>query len=95
MFIRHSSAIQSLLRPPELDQQAHLKNLIGATLYDKLLEKGSAKCAATLEGHWYGVSSVAFSPDGAFLATGSNDITARVWEVASGKCAATRAPERL
>ena len=43
MFIRHSSAIQSLLRPPELDQQAHLKNLIGATLYDKLLEKGSSK----------------------------------------------------
>jgi WD40 repeat protein/tRNA A-37 threonylcarbamoyl transferase component Bud32 len=39
----------------------------------------------TLHGHSKGVHSVAFSPDGRRVVTGSSDGTAKVWEVTSGK----------
>ncbi|MEE8146090.1 MAG: hypothetical protein V3T24_00680, partial [Longimicrobiales bacterium] len=44
---------------------------------------------ATLRGHEGGVRSVAFSPDGTRLVSGSNDDTVRLWDVASGTETAT------
>ena len=39
----------------------------------------------TTQGHTGYVTSVAFSPDGRQLATGSYDKTARVWDLSTGK----------
>ena len=41
------------------------------------------------KGHSRGVNSVAYSSDGRFVVTGSDDKTAKVWDVASGACVAT------
>jgi WD40 repeat protein len=38
----------------------------------------------TLEGHAYPVRSIAFSPDGKLVASGSNDGTIKLWDTTSG-----------
>jgi hypothetical protein len=52
-----------------------------AKLYD--LERKRERLV--LKGHKGQVAAVAFSPDGATLATGSWDLTVRLWDVVSGK----------
>lgn len=45
------------------------------------LTRHRASLTAVLTGHANGVNSVAWSPDGKTLATGSNDTTIRLWTV--------------
>ena len=47
------------------------------------------KCLQTLEGHSDYVFSVSFSPDGTKVASGSDDMTVKLWDVTSGECLQT------
>jgi len=69
------------------------KTLASAGVLDsqvRLWDVEARKEQATLQqGTGANVYCVAFSPDGKFLASGSNDKTIRLWEVATGKAQAT------
>src|SRR5690349_3056308 len=44
------------------------------------------RCA--LQGHAKEINRIAWSPDGQYLASPSDDTTIRIWDVESGECAA-------
>ena len=51
----------------------------------KLWEVTTGALTKTLRGHLGGVGSVAFSPEGKYLLSGSEDGTMKLWDVAGGK----------
>ena len=57
----------------------------GAPLTAQIVVTAKQPQTLTLEGHAELVTSVAFSPDGTLLASGSGDRTVKLWEVGSGQ----------
>ena len=52
-------------------------------------DTASGSRLAVLTGHTAGVNAIAFSPNGTQVATGSDDKSARLWDVGTGQSLAT------
>ena len=50
-----------------------------------VLDRQNWQCVQTLKGHSSMVHAIAISPDGQFIASGSNDKTIKLWQVGTGK----------
>jgi WD40 repeat protein len=66
--------------------------LVGRDTWDELpnslialVDARTGETLRTLEGHTGFVESIAFSPDGRYALSGSQDQTVRLWEVATGQ----------
>jgi WD40 repeat protein len=51
----------------------------------KLWDVATSKLLSNFRGHTGGVYTVAWSPDGKTLASGSDDRTVKLWDAAAGK----------
>jgi WD40 repeat protein len=90
-----SSSMLNLERNPELSlllvmhamQMTHARGGAALPEVEEQLHRAvlSSHVRLTLSGHNGDVNSVAWSPDGKRLATGSEDSTAKVWETGTGK----------
>jgi len=68
----------------EMTFEVTAKSKPSQTYLERFNGKGFAE-VRQFRGHQHSVTSVAFSPDGSFVVSGSRDTTARIWGVETGK----------
>ncbi len=90
-FVKRTQVIKSKLTSSPLIQQRFLMNsdnsLVALCSENTVqLKDIKAGTTLTLTGHTDTINALCFSPDGNWLATGSNDLTARLWDVKTGIC---------
>ena len=68
-----------------------VNNTLAGGVYSNihLIDADKGRIIKTLQGHKMSVVSVAFSPDGSKIASGSFDYTIKIWDVKTGKCLRT------
>lgn len=89
LLIKHKSRPQAACWSPDgklvaygygnIEEGTPLRNIL------ILVDAKSGRIVRELVGHYGGIMRLAFSPDGRFLASGSQDKTVRFWEIATGK----------
>ena len=92
----HTNWVQGVAFSTDGTRLATVSDDKTARLWEFISRRGSRRggrhnfsLLGSLYGHTGGVRDAAFSPDGALLATASDDCTARIWEVATGTLRAT------
>ena len=78
--LQHPGIISSVAFSPDRSQVAS-----GCGKSVRIWNATTGVLERTLEGHWDGVLSVAFSHNGAHVVSGSEDKTIRIWHAATGE----------
>ncbi|KAK5202643.1 hypothetical protein LTR47_011571 [Exophiala xenobiotica] len=74
-----------MAKPGRATRRNHFLRTPPMILPVRLWDARTGKCLQTLEGHSSWVNSVAFSPDGQQLASGSRDESVRLWDARTGE----------
>lgn len=72
----------SLARKPKQESARPVVQSPGPVV---ILDRQNWQCIQTLKGHSSMVHAIAISPDGQYLASGSNDKTIKLWQLSTGK----------
>ncbi|XP_020384266.1 notchless protein homolog 1 isoform X1 [Rhincodon typus] len=84
-FFVHETEIVTSLEKTLQEQNVETENVIDIIYQPQAVFRVRAvtRCSSSLEGHTEAVISVAFSPTGRYLASGSGDTTVRFWDLST------------